>query len=118
MRDAATGGDSEKATELSGEVEEALDSMVVDFLDSAESAIQDRDGENIGEALTNVTKAVTKVPEDLSSIVEEDEFQEAVDSLVAEVQDSVESDLKDVQKSSEDVRDAGDSDKEDDANEK
>lgn len=118
MRDAATGGDSEKATELSGEVEEALDSMVVDFLDSAESAIQDRDVENTGGALTNVTKAVTKVPEDVSSIVEEDEFQEAVDSLVAEVQDSVESDLKDVQKSSEDVRDAGDSDKEDDANEK
>jgi len=53
----------------------------------------------ISEAIANVTKAVAKVPTDVRDIVEEDatelaeKVEEALDTMVADVQDVVESDL-------------------------
>jgi len=65
----------------------------------------------VAEAIANVTKAVVKVPGDVSDIVVEDatELGDRVDGalsdMVADVQDSVEADLKEVGKSIDEVRD-------------
>lgn len=96
-------------------------------VEGVQSALRDGDKgmEDVGEALTYVTKAVAKVPEDVRSIVEEDatglgdRVDEALDAMVADVQDSVEGDLKYVGKSIEAARDtaAGVSDRDDEAEE-
>lgn len=69
------------------------------------------DGE-LPEAVANVTRAVTKVPQDVQKVVDGNvasvgkSIEEASDAIVKDVQDAVEADLKKIEGSISDVRDA------------
>lgn len=101
-------------------VEDDLE-QIRDAVEEVQSAIQEGEGEKIGEAISEAAKAVAKVPTDVRDIVEEDatelgdKVEEALDNMVADVQDSVEADLKDIGVTIEEIRDAttGDAKEED-----
>jgi len=95
-------------------VQDAVEDDLEEIGKAVESVVQSatEGGGKIDEAISNVTKAVAKVPTDVTDIVEQgasdlgNKVVKTLDSMVADVQDSVESDLKDVGKSIESVRDA------------
>ena len=92
-------------------VEEDLE-VIFKAADDTLMAMQDQDTEEVVGALSNVTKAVVQGATDVREIVEQDASElsdkvvKATDALVADVQDSVETDLEAVGKSIEGVRDA------------
>ncbi|KAL7540682.1 hypothetical protein ACHAWF_006756 [Thalassiosira exigua] len=117
---------SETMDDVVGKVQDAVEEdleQIGKAVQGVQSAIRERG--DVGEALSNATEAVAKVPEDVRSIVEEDasnladEVEGALETMVADVQDSVETDLKEIEKSIEGMRDAvsGDDEEEDETKE-
>lgn len=107
---------SDTMDDVTAKVQDAVENDLEEIgkaVEGVQSAIQDGDDiYNVGEALTNVTKAVAKVPGDVQKIVEEDvseladEVEDVLENMVADVQDSVESDLKDIGDAIDDIRDS------------
>jgi DNA anti-recombination protein RmuC len=117
---------SETMDDVVGKVQDAVEEdleQIGKAVQGVQSAIRERG--DVGEALSNATEAVAKVPEDVRSIVEEDasnladEVEGALETMVADVQDSVETDLEEIGKSIEGMRDAvsGDDEEEDETKE-
>eukprot|EP00569_Conticribra_weissflogii_P009305 CAMPEP_0171361454 /NCGR_PEP_ID=MMETSP0879-20121228/1971_1 /TAXON_ID=67004 /ORGANISM="Thalassiosira weissflogii, Strain CCMP1336" /LENGTH=666 /DNA_ID=CAMNT_0011868119 /DNA_START=309 /DNA_END=2309 /DNA_ORIENTATION=- len=72
--------------------------------------------EKISDAIVNVTKAVTKVPEDVKNAVEEDveKLGEAVDEVVKDAQEEVEEDWNEIKESAKNLREVVNEDEETD----
>lgn len=94
-----------------GRVQDVVEEDLQEIGKAIEGVVQASEGEGfeIGEAIANVTKAVTKLPEDVRNIVEEDVSEvndavvDAMDTMVKDVQDSVEDDLKKIESSIKEV---------------
>jgi lipoate-protein ligase A len=108
-----------------GKVQDIVEDDLKEIGKAVESVQKSLGGEGeLADAVANVTKAVTKVPQDVRKAVEDDmtnvneSVEDALDSMVKGVQDAVEDDLKKIDQSITDIRAVASGKEEDDADSK